>query len=236
MSITGYRKGHSTTTVLLRIRDDIIKAMKKGEITLIAFADFSKAFDTVDYSTVLGKLHVIGFSRTSLNWVMNYLTSRKQFVQIDDKQSDLESVRFGVPQGSIQGAVLFNLYVNDLHGIPECCCFQYADDTTVYNHGSPKDLLSSGIQTMSKTMCNLERWAMNSNLLLNGEKTKQKLITTPQMSRVHGLGAIVPPPPSLQRGKTFQQKESQHLNFWGLGSMNISTCCIIMLQCPFNLA
>ena len=52
---------------------------------------------------------------------MNYLTSRKQFAQINDKQSDLESVRFGVPQGSILGPVLFNLYVNDLHGISECC-------------------------------------------------------------------------------------------------------------------
>ena len=94
--------------------------MKKGEITLIAFANFPKAFDTVNYSTVLRKLHVIGFSRTSLNWVMNYLTSRKHFVQINDKQSDLASARFGVPQGSILGPVLFNLYVNDLHGIPEC--------------------------------------------------------------------------------------------------------------------
>ena len=103
-SITEYRKGHFTTTVLLRIRDDIIKAMKTGEFTLIAFADFSKAFKTVDYSTVLRKLHVIGFSRTSLNWVMNYLTSCKQFVQINDKQSDLESVRFGVPQGSISSS------------------------------------------------------------------------------------------------------------------------------------
>ena len=91
-SITGFRKGHSTSTVLLRIRDDIIKAMKKGEITLIAFADFSKAFDTVDYSIILRKLHAVGFSPSSLNWVLNYLTSRKQFVQINDKQSDLESV------------------------------------------------------------------------------------------------------------------------------------------------
>ena len=177
--------------------------MKKGEITLIAFAAFSKAFDTVDYSTVLRKLHVMGFSRMSSNWVMNYLSSRKQFVQINDKQSDLESVCFGVPQGSILGPVLFNLYVNDLNGISECCCFQYADDTTVYNHCLPKDL-SSGIQTMSKTICNLERWATNSNLLLNGEKRKQMLITTPQMSRVHGLGEIVPPPPppSSLTGKT----------------------------------
>ena len=192
-SITGFRKGHSTSTVLLRIRDDIIKAMKKGEVTLIAFADFSKAFDTVDYSIVLRKLHAIGFSPSSLNWVLNYLTSRKQFVQINDKQSDLESVHFGIPQGSILGPVLFNLYVNDLQGTASgCCCFQYADDTTVYNHCSPKDL-RPGIQNITNTIRNLELWAADSNLLLNGEKTKQMLVTSPQMSRIHDLGEIVPP-------------------------------------------
>ena len=54
-NISRFRKGHSTTTVLLRIRDDIIHAMKKKEITLIAFADFSRAFDTVGYSMMLKK-------------------------------------------------------------------------------------------------------------------------------------------------------------------------------------
>ena len=49
-TISGFRKGHSTTTVLLRIRDDIIRAMKKGELTLMVLADYSKAFDTVSLS------------------------------------------------------------------------------------------------------------------------------------------------------------------------------------------
>ena len=68
---SGYRKGHSTTTVLLRIRGDIIQAMKKGELTLIAFADFSKAFDTVDYSIVIRKLHAIGLSKSALLWILS---------------------------------------------------------------------------------------------------------------------------------------------------------------------
>ena len=67
---SGYRKGPSTTTVLLRIRDDLIQAMKKGELTLIAFADFSKAFDTVDYSIVIRKLHAIGLSKSALLWIL----------------------------------------------------------------------------------------------------------------------------------------------------------------------
>ena len=56
---SGYRKSHSTTSVLLCMRDDIIRAKKNGELTLITFADFSKAFETVDYSIVIRKLNAI---------------------------------------------------------------------------------------------------------------------------------------------------------------------------------
>ena len=55
-NISSFRKSHSTTTVLLRIRDGIIKAMKRVEVTLMILADFSKAFDTIKYKTVLKKL------------------------------------------------------------------------------------------------------------------------------------------------------------------------------------
>ena len=87
--MSGFRKGYSTNSVLLRIRDDIIHAMKKGEVTLIAFADFSKAFDTVEYATVVKKLHNAGFSHDAIYWVLNYLTGRKQYVQINEKQSQV---------------------------------------------------------------------------------------------------------------------------------------------------
>ena len=62
---SGHRKGHSTTSVILLFWDDIIQAMKNGELTLIAFADFSKAFDTVDHSIVIRELHAIGLSKAA---------------------------------------------------------------------------------------------------------------------------------------------------------------------------
>ena len=71
---SGYRKGHSTTSVILRIRDDIIRAMKNGELTLITFADFSKAFDTVDHSIVIREL----IRRKEVDNI-NSLTRRKHF-------------------------------------------------------------------------------------------------------------------------------------------------------------
>ena len=65
-NISGFRKGHSTTTVLLDIRDDVLRAMKRGEVTLMVLANFSKAFDTIKYKTVLTKLNQLGFSNEYL--------------------------------------------------------------------------------------------------------------------------------------------------------------------------
>ena len=85
-TMSGFRKGHSTIAVLLKLKDDILRAMKKGEITLAVFTDYSKAFDTVDFQVLLNKFHGIGFSKDFFIWIYSYLDGRQQFVQIDDRQ------------------------------------------------------------------------------------------------------------------------------------------------------
>ena len=76
----GHRKGHSSITLLLKLQDDIEKAMNRNEVTLSLFTDYSTAFDTVDHKNLLHKLHSLQFSHISLYLMNSYLTERKQFV------------------------------------------------------------------------------------------------------------------------------------------------------------
>ena len=96
-------------------------------------ADFSRAFHTVCFKTVITKLHHLGFSKNVLEWLANYLCSRTHYVQIDDRKSSPVLSEFGIPQGSILGPMWFNLYVADLQDIlpPTVKSFQYADDTAI---------------------------------------------------------------------------------------------------------
>ena len=107
--ISAFRKGHSTTTALMGVRDDIRYAMKRKEVTLMVLADFSKAFDTISFSATIVKFYKLGFSKPFLKWLLSYLSGRSQFVQIDDRKSSYQSSQYGVPQGSILGPMIFNL-------------------------------------------------------------------------------------------------------------------------------
>ena len=98
--------------------------MKLSEVTI----------DKICFRNLITKMSKLGFSRDFLIWTLNYVTHRKQFVQIDDTCSEVKNVNFGVPQGSILGPVLFNIYVADLQENVNVKCFQYADDTTIYDH------------------------------------------------------------------------------------------------------
>ena len=107
---------------------------------MMILADFSKAFDKICFRNLITKMSKLGFSRDFLIWTLNYVTHRKQFVQIDDTCSEVKNVKFGVPQGSILGPVLFNIYVADLQENVNVICFQYADDTAIYDHAKISDL------------------------------------------------------------------------------------------------
>ena len=174
-TVSGFWKGHSTTTVLLGICDALTRASSRGEVTLMVCVDYSKAFDTIRFRSVVSKMNSLGFSKYFLLWMIDYLTQRRQLVQIDDRRSDMARVEFGVPQGSILGPVILNLYVTDLQSELQCDCYQYADNTMLYIHLKPCDLGSSAYH-INKAVTSLRGYSKSCNLALNSSKTNWMLI------------------------------------------------------------
>ena len=183
---SGYRKNHSTAT-LLKLHDEIKKAMKSSEVTIAIFTDYSKAFDTIDFSILLKKMHTLNFSKHFLYWIFNYLTDRRHFVQIDSSISNILITSFGVPQRSILGPILFNLCVADMtNNLSESQCIQYADDSTIYKSCNANKVrkCSSELENELKL---LEQWSKNTNLVFNCKKTKSMLFSTRKVSQHHQL-------------------------------------------------
>ena len=118
----GYRRNHSTNRILIKMRDDILNAMNKGEVTLSILADFSKAFDTVDYTVIIKKLSKLNMSPEFLHLILSYNYDRSQYVKIDSNKSRHEKINFSVPQGSILGPILFNIYVSDMKNEVDSLC------------------------------------------------------------------------------------------------------------------
>ena len=107
-------------------------ALDKSESVCALFMDLSKAFDTINHDLLLAKLKAYGFSREALTLMRSYLKNRKQKVVINNSASTTQTVIAGVPQGSIDGPLLFNLFINDLVLFIEYTALgNYADDNNL---------------------------------------------------------------------------------------------------------
>ena len=103
----GFRENHSTTHALINLTEEIRSSLDKNIFACGIFIDLQKAFDTVDHKILLSKLEHYGIRGISNNWFKSYLSNRKQHVSINGFLSSEEVMRYGVPQGSVLGPLLF---------------------------------------------------------------------------------------------------------------------------------
>ena len=128
----GVREKISCETQLVMMIYDLANNASAGKQTNVILLDFSKAFDKVNHSKLLWKLHQYGIRDKVLSWIQALLGNRYQQVVVDGEESDSIPVNSGVPQGSLLGPILFLAHINDL---PEEICSQvrlFADDTALY--------------------------------------------------------------------------------------------------------
>ena len=140
---SAYRIFHSTETTLLKIHNDLILVMDRGEVTSLILLDLSADFDTVDHSILLTRLqNWFGLDGLSLDWFTSYLSSRSQAVSINDSISAFSTLSCGVPQGSVLGPLLFTLYTTPLDSVISKNSLKYhlyADDTQLYISFTPSN-------------------------------------------------------------------------------------------------
>ena len=132
---SGYRPHHSTETALCRIYNDLVINTCQGKQSLLVLLDLSSAFDTVDHNILLQDLHRCGLRGKAHQLMRSYLSDRYQRVQVGESLSSPQLLRWGVPQGSVLGPVLFSIYISPITNVLSRHNVQYhmyADDMQVY--------------------------------------------------------------------------------------------------------
>ena len=109
----------STTHVAMELLETITSAIDNNNYCAGVFINLKKAFDTVNDDLLVSKMNVYGIRGIAIHVLSNYLTNRKQYVNVDGHSSNLLDVTCGVPQGSILGPILFLIYINDICNVSD---------------------------------------------------------------------------------------------------------------------
>ena len=130
--------------------------------------DLSKAFDSVDHDLLLAKLNFHGINLDALQLLGSHLSKRHQRVKVNSTLSDWKEIRFGVPQESVLGPLLFNVFVYDIFLFVRCTNIcNYADDTTVF---ACHPTIESIIRQLETDGTLVAKWFSDNNVKLNDDK------------------------------------------------------------------
>ena len=165
----GFRKGYNAQYCLMVMIEKLKKVLDKGGEYGALLTDLSKAFDCLPHDLLIAKLNMYGMEKSSLRLINSYLSNRKQRVKVNIEYSPWKKVCYGVPQGSILGPLLFNIFICDLFlFLPNSEIANYADDNTPYSARDNLDDVILDLQDASKTLFS---WLKNNGMKANADKS-----------------------------------------------------------------
>ena len=167
-SMMGFRKNRSTLTALLQMYDKWVSSAECGKVNGVLLLDLSAAFDLVSKDIFLKKLKVYGVQECMLEWIRSYMTGRQQCVWIDNTFSGLLDVNIGLPQGSILGPLMFNIFASDLPNCVTCSIDSFADDSSLTSSSNTIEDINIDL---SSNATNVSKWMLENQLCLNADKT-----------------------------------------------------------------
>ncbi len=173
--------GETAETALLRVRNHLLMEMDKRNVNMLVLLDLSAAFDTIDHKILLKRLSErCGIKNTALSWFASYISNRTQSVQIGNSYSSKKQLKFGVPQGSVLGPILFTLYSSPLsEAIGDRMNYHcFADDTQLYLGFSPNSNndQANAKEIMENCIRQIKDFMTKNKLKLNDDKTEFMII------------------------------------------------------------
>lgn len=206
---SAYKTAHSTESALIRIQNDILLNLDKKQGVILVLLDLSAAFDTIDHDLMLQRLEEsLGVKGAVLKWFSSYLKNRTSEISIEYEKSNPAKCKYGVPQGSVLGPILFTIYTMPLAKIIASYNINYhfyADDTQLYLSFDPKNRasFSDSLSTVQECIKDIKVWMNNNMLKLNDDKTEVLFISSPYFQNFLQEGAsVLVDQTSVSRSKT----------------------------------
>ena len=189
----GFRSKHSCEHAMSELVGNILKGLETNKSTICIYLDLSKAFDTLEHSTLFRKMERYGIRGVALDWFKSYLANRTLRVKCttqnstENTTSNSHNVTYGTPQGSCLGPLIFLIFCNDLYlNLVHSSCILFADDTTLFASGNDERLL---VCSLEHDLTIISDWFKANKLTLNKNKTvcmlfnsKNKMKNNPSIS------------------------------------------------------